>query len=52
MDACKEKPLIVLELLERMERSKVEKNTVVLTTAINAFARAGGEYTGANIYIH
>ena len=45
MAACREKPTVVLDLLERMKRQKIEMNTVVCTTAINAFARAGGEYT-------
>jgi pentatricopeptide repeat protein len=45
MAACRDKPPVVLGLLERMYRSNVEPNTVVLTTAINSLAREGGEYT-------
>lgn len=32
-------------LLDRMERENIAPNTVVLTTAINSMARAGGECT-------
>jgi hypothetical protein len=48
MAASRERPLLVLELLDRMKKQNVEANTVVYTTAINAFARAGGEYTGTS----
>jgi hypothetical protein len=45
MAASKDKPDVVLGLLERMNAKNVKANTVVLTTAINALAREGGKYT-------
>ena len=42
MAANREKPQVVLGLLDRMYASKLDPNTVVLTTAINALAREGG----------
>ena len=41
MSACKSKPRVVQDLLERMCKEGIVPNTVVLTTAINAFARGG-----------
>ena len=56
MSACcgknKGHPDIVLSLLERMKVDQVPFNTVLLTTAINALARAGGNYTGFRNYFY
>ena len=49
MAACKEKPAVVLDLLERMKEEGIETNTILLTSAINSLARGGGEYTGIMI---
>lgn len=45
MAACRDRPETVLSLLTRMKAEKIEPNTVVLTTAINSLARAGGAYS-------
>ena len=45
MAACRDRPETVLSLLSRMRNEKIEPNTVVLTTAINSLARAGGRYS-------
>ena len=44
MAACRHKPDVVLDLLDRMKNNQIAPNTVVLTTAINALASEGGEY--------
>lgn len=44
MTACREKPEIVLQLLDRMEKEMITPNTVVLTTAIDAMARGGDNF--------
>ena len=44
--ACHKHPDVVLSLLQRMDKVHVQKNTVVLTSAINALAGAGENYTG------
>jgi pentatricopeptide repeat protein len=45
MAASRDKPNVVIELLDRMQAANVAPNTVVLTSAINSLAREGGEYT-------
>jgi len=45
MAACRDRPAAVVELLARMQAEAVVPNTIVLTSAINALARGGGEYT-------
>ena len=45
MAACRDRPETVLSLLTRMKAENIEPNTVVLTTAINSLARAGGKYS-------
>ncbi len=45
MAASRDKPDMVVELLDRMKRAGVAPNTVVLTSAINSLAREGGNYT-------
>jgi pentatricopeptide repeat protein len=42
--ASKDHPQVVMQLLDRMERANVTKNTVVLTAAINSLARSGEAY--------
>lgn len=49
--ACRDRPQKVLALLERMRNENIEANTIVLTSAINALARAGGNYTGKTCFI-
>lgn len=43
--ASRDKPEVVIDLLERMRSANVAPNTVVLTSAINSLARAGGDFT-------
>jgi pentatricopeptide repeat protein len=43
--ACKDRPSVVLTLLDRMRADNIQANTVVLSTAINSLARGGGFYT-------
>ena len=45
MAASRDKPMVVIDLLDRMRSANVSPNTVVLTSAINSLARAGGEFT-------
>lgn len=45
MAASRERPQVVVELLERMKVQGCEPNTVVLTAAINSLSREGGQYT-------
>ena len=45
MTASREKPKVVIELLNRMKQNDIAPNTVVLTSAINSLAREGGEFT-------
>jgi pentatricopeptide repeat protein len=45
MAACRDRPTAVVQLLARMHSEAVTPNTIVLTSAINALARGGGEYT-------
>lgn len=45
MAASRDKPTVVIDLLDRMRTANVLPNTVVLTSAINSLARAGGEFT-------
>ena len=52
MAACKDKPAVVLDLLQRMKDDGIEPNTIVLTSAINSLARGGGEYTGKHYHRH
>ena len=47
MTACREKPEIVIGLLAEMRRRGIAANTVVVTTAIDSLARAGGDFTDA-----
>lgn len=42
--AVKDRPDVIVELLERMNKENITKNTVVLTAAINSLARFGSEY--------
>lgn len=45
MTALRDRPTVVISLLARMREEDIEPNTVVLTTAIDSLARAGGEHT-------
>ena len=45
MAASRDKPDMVVELLDRMKKANVTPNTVLLTSAINSLAREGGNYT-------
>ena len=45
MTACRDKPDTVIGLLDEMRLSGLTPNTVVLTTAIDSLARAGGLFT-------
>ena len=50
MAACKDQPEEVLSLFQQMtQKDTIAPNTVVMTTAINALARAGGNYTGKGV---
>ena len=46
MSASRDNITSVLSLMERMKDDGIAPNTVVLTSAINALARAGGNFTG------
>lgn len=46
MTACKDRPSVVLELLDQMNSHGIATNTVLLTSAINSLARGGNNYTG------
>lgn len=45
MAASREKPQVVMKLLERMKSEGCVPNTIVLTTAINSLSREGGQFT-------
>lgn len=49
--ASKDHPQVVMQLLDRMERENVTKNTVVLTAAINSLARSGEAYVNSALAI-
>lgn len=46
MTACKDRPSVVLDLLDQMNSQGIATNTVLLTSAINSLARGGNNYTG------
>ena len=45
MSAARERPELILHLLDRMKSELITPNTIVLTTAIDSLARGGGNYT-------
>ena len=57
ISACRSKPDIVLRILERMtdrdgkHGGSVKSNTVLLTSAMDSLARAGGKYSGQDMII-